>query len=171
MKTIIMALLLAIAAPVHASDKWSKSGYISIDINGYSKHSHDTYVYQGILREYNSKNAGLGVNYGLNKYVEAFVGFYDNSYNKNTFYGGAKLKHDFVMGNVVVTPGISVGVSTGYEDTVVQADKYQFIAMPTVRVTYRGVGLTIGYVPAIKNDSPTYVPVSTITAQINIRVR
>lgn len=168
MKTVFavvwwFVVAIVVSAPALAGDLY-------LDVNGYSWHGKDTYEYQGKRHEYNSNNAGLGVTYGLIKYVEVFAGFYDNSYRRNSIYGGVKIKKDFMFGEITITPGINVGVSTGYEDTQVQADRYQVVAMPAVRILYRGVGLTIGYIPAIEKEEPGYVSVSTITAQINILV-
>ena len=161
MKTIITILALLAAIPAHAGDLY-------LDVNGYSWHSSDTYVYKGKRQEYNSKNAGLGLTYGINKYVEAFAGFYDNSYNHDTLYGGVKIKLDFEVAGVTITPSLNVGVATGYADTPAQSDYYQLVIMPAVRVTYRGVGLTLGYVPRVEKEN--FDAVSTITAQINIRL-
>lgn len=161
MKKIIAIIIFAAVVPAHAGDLY-------LDINGYSWHSNDTYVYQGKRHEYNSKNAGLGVTYGINKYVEAFAGFYDNSYNRDTLYGGAKIKLDFEVAGVTITPGLNVGAATGYADTPAQSDYYRLVIIPAVRVTYRGVGLTLGYVPRIEKEN--FDAVSAITAQINIRL-
>lgn len=161
MKTIITILALLAAIPAQAGDLY-------LDVNGYSWHSNDTYVYKGKRHDYNAENSGLGLTYGLNKYVEASAGFYNNSYYKQTLYGGLKIKHDIVFGNLVVSPGLNVGVATGYADTPIHADYYQVVIMPAVRVTYRGMGLTVGYVPRVEKEN--FVPVSTITAQVNIRV-
>lgn len=159
MKRIAAAVFLFASAPSHA-------GELYLDINGYSWHSNDTYVYKGKRQDYNAENFGLGLTYGINKYVEASAGFYNNSYYKQTLYGGLKIKHDIVFGNLVVSPGLNVGVATGYADTPIHADYYQIVIMPAVRVTYRGMGLTVGYVPRVEKEN--FVPVSTITAQVNI---
>lgn len=161
MKNIIALLSFFVCTPALAGDLY-------LDINGYSRHSNDTYVYKGQVHEFNSNNLGLGLTYGVNKYVEAFAGFYDNSFNKTTLYGGAKLKLDFNIADVTITPGLNVGAATGYADTPAMSDYYQVVVMPTVRVTYRGVGLTIGYVPIVEREN--FVSVSTVTAQINIRI-
>ena len=162
MKKIIPILILFASAPALAGDLY-------LDVNGYSWHSQDTYVYKGKRHEYNSNNAGIGFTYGLNKYVEAFAGYYYNSFNRDTLYGGAKLKRDFAFGNVTITPGLNVGVATGYSKTPAQSDYYQVVIMPAVRVTYRGVGMTLGYLPPFEKEN--FAAVSVITAQINIRVR
>lgn len=161
MKKIITALIFLASSPALAGDLY-------LDVNGYSFHSSDSYVYRGKPGKYNPQNAGLGVTYGLAKNVEVFAGYYYNSFNRDTLYGGAKLKHDFAFGNVTVTPGLNVGVATGYENTPAQSDYYQVVIMPTVRVTYRGVGMTLGYVPRFEKEN--FTAVSIITAQINIRV-
>lgn len=159
MKTAIILAIILLSAQANANE-------LFLDINGFSMHSKETYKYKGTRQEYNSNNTGLGLTYGLNKYTEASAGFYKNSYNKDTIYGLVRLKYDISMGNMTITPGINIGIVTGYWDTPVQADYYQVLVAPTVRVTYHGIGFTIGYVPGSEKDNLN--PVSTITAQINI---
>lgn len=161
MKKITTALLLVASTASHARDLY-------LDVNGYSWHSKDSYVYRGQPGKYNPYNAGLGVTYGLTKNVEVFAGYYYNSFNRDTVYGGAKIKHDFAFGDVTITPGLNIGVATGYANTPAQSDYYQLVIMPAVRVTYRGIGLTLGYVPRIEKEN--FDAVSIITAQINIRL-
>lgn len=160
MINIIAVFFLLVAAPAQASDLY-------LDVNGYSWHSNDTYTYKG-EHEYNTNNAGLGLTYSANKYLEASAGFYENSYNTRSLYGSTKIKYEIELSKVTVTPAISVGVATGYVDTPNQADCLQVFVMPTVRLAYRGVGFTIGYLPRIKKEN--LVPVSTITLQFNFRV-
>lgn len=162
MKTAIILVLILCSAQASANELY-------LDINGISIHSNKTYRYQGRTHNYNSQNVGLGFTYGLlNSYAEASAGFYDNSYNKDTIYGFIRLKHDLSIGELTISPGVNFGLVTGYWDTPMQADYYQVIVAPTVRVTYHGVGLTIGYVPGVEKGN--LKPVSTITAQVNVRL-
>ena len=124
MKITIIAAALAFASLPAAGD-------VFLDINGTSKHSKDTYIYDGVTHAYNSRNIGLGLTYGLNKYLDLSGGFYDNSYYKLSVYGGLTLKHDLLYGNFRITPGVSLGVATGYSDTPVQA--------PALRPTVAGM--------------------------------
>lgn len=157
----ILALFFFLAAPAQAGDLY-------LDVNGYSWHSKESYVYRGQPGTYNPRNAGLGVTYGLSQYTEVFAGYYYNSFNRDTLYGGFKLKHDFDLGSVTITPGLNVGVATGYANTPAQSDYYQLVIMPAVRLTYRGVGFTIGYVPRIEKEN--FDSVSAVILQFNFRV-
>lgn len=161
MKTIIAAIALLAALPAQAGD-------LFLDINGYSFHSNETYKYNGKREKFNSQNAGVGLTYGMGKYIEASAGYFRNSFDKDTIYGSAKLKYSFNFGEVSVTPGINIGLATGYMDTPVQSDQYQVVVMPTLRLTYRGVGLTLGYFPQVEKEN--FIAVSVITAQINVRI-
>lgn len=160
MKNIIAVFFLLVAAPAQAGDLY-------LDINGYSQHSNKTYSYKGV-HEYNTKNAGLGLTYSANKYLEASAGFYENSYNTRSLYGSTKIKYEIELSTVTVTPAISVGVATGYMNTPAQADCLQVFVMPAVRLAYRDVGFTIGYVPRIKKEN--FQAVSAVTLQFNFRV-
>lgn len=161
MKNIITVFLLLVAAPAQAGDLY-------LDVNGYSWHSKQNYVYRGQAGTYNPHNAGLGVTYGLSQYTEVCAGYYYNSFNRDTLYGGVKIKHDFDLGSVTITPGLNVGVATGYANTPAQSDHYQLVIMPAVRLTYQGVGLTIGYVPRLEKEN--FDSVSAVILQFNFRV-
>lgn len=160
MKNIIVLFFFLTAAPAQANDLY-------LDVNGYSWHSYDTYTYKGV-HEYNTKNAGLGLTYSANKYLEASVGFYENSYNTRSLYSSAKIKYEFELSTVTVAPAITVGVATGYTNTPAQADRLQVFVMPAVRLAYRNVGFTIGYVPRVKKEN--FDAVSAVTLQFNFRV-
>lgn len=163
MKRIIAALILLVALPsAHA-------GEFGLDVNGWSRHSNNTYVYQGKRNEYNSKNFGGGITYGISKHFEATAGFYDNSYYHTSVYGAVRIKQDIDLGSgFVVTPGFQVGLATGYAETPVHSAYAQFVAMPFVRLTYRRTGVSIGYVPRIGQDNT--IPVSTVVVQVNIGI-
>lgn len=160
-KKIIVAILLAAAVPAHAGDLY-------LDVNGHSWHSKNTYTYRGQQGEYNGQNPGLGVTYGLGNHLEAFTGYFVNSFQRATVYGGAKIKHDLVFGKVTVTPGLNIGIATGYDKTPAQSDYYQFVIMPAVRIVYRDVGVTLGYVPKVEKEN--FDAVSTLTLQINVLI-
>lgn len=160
MRKIITILLFLATAPAQAGDLY-------LDVNGYSWHSKEEYVYRGQPGKYNAHNTGLGVTYELTQYTEVFAGYYYNSFKRDTVYGGVKIKHDFAFGEVTITPGLNVGVATGYANTPAQSDYYQLVIMPAVRLTYRGVGFTVGYVPRI--EKPNFDAVSAVTFQFNFR--
>lgn len=161
MKKTIFILIFCTVTPAQAGDLY-------LDVNGYSWHSNNTYIYRGQPGKYNGKNSGLGFTYGINKHVEAFAGYYYNSYNRDTVYGGVKIKHDIAIGDATITPGINIGAATGYDKTPAQSEHYQLVIMPAVRVAYRGVGLTLGYLPRVEREN--FKAVSAITAQVNIHL-
>lgn len=160
-KNILAAALVLASFPA--------AGDVFLDINGASKHSKDTYHYRGVTQEYNSRNAGLGLTVDLNKYFDLSGGFYDNSYNRLSVYGGVTIKHDLFYGDFRITPGVAVGVATGYRNTPVHASVLQPTLMATVRVTWRGVGFTAGYMPA-SNMAEGVNPVSVVTLQANVQI-
>ena len=159
---LILVALLAVPGGAHA-------GEFSLDVNGWSRHSNDTYKYQGKRHEYNEQNTGLGLTYGISKHFEASTGFYENSYYRTSVYGAVMIKRNIYLdGGFIVTHGIQIGLATGYADTPAHAAYFQFVAMPVVRLAYRRTGVTIGYIPRVNQDNG--VPVSTIVVQANIRI-
>ena len=163
MRAYIAALAVFAAVPAQAGDIW-------LDINGASRHSKDTYFDRGKTHRYNESNLGLGLTYDANKYVGVTAGFYDNSYYQTTVYAGVRLGYSFVVGDVVVSPGIHAGYASGYADTPVHSSRLRPVVVPNLRVAYRGVGVTIGYVPRVASGDDATVSFSVVTAQVNINL-
>lgn len=141
-----------------------------IDINGFSKHSLDHYVYNGKKTKFNSNNFGLGITTSLNKYLDFKYGGYYNSYYKTSLYTGLNIKMDISVGPFIVAPGLFGGVATGYDNTPVGAGMVQPFVIPNFTVRYKDVGVTIGYIPAtpVKDG---YEEVSAWTLQFNYRTQ
>lgn len=190
MKTPLFAVLVLWAGIATAND-------VYVDINGFSKHSQDTYVtgctttnpdhgrghpHSGrekhlptttcASEKFNSQNFGLGVTYSLTPHFDAKLGFYDNSYYRTTLYAGVNAKHDFHYEKFTLSPGVMVGGATGYDKTPMEGDVVQLIAIPNVKMSYDMVGVTVGYIPkspvGTKKDE---TQVSVVTLQFNIKVR
>ena len=161
---IMLALVVTMITTQGASanDLW-------VDINVASYHtSADSYCYQGECDDFNEFNYGLGLSYELNELFEVTGGFFRNSYDKHSNYAGVKAKYDFDLGaGVALTPGLTLGVVTGYDDTEVEASTLQPMALPSVTVSYKRVRATVGYLPLtlVSDDSETDV----ITFQMGVR--
>ena len=124
------------------------------------------YVKEERRKNYNSANYGFGLKYGLAKYADAFVGFYDNSYDKTSFYGGVNIKRDFYPGGgkFRVAPGLKLGLTTGYEGTPDDDAAWgpggtAPMAVPNIEVGYGSVYTNAGYIPAIGEQSTWVVMV------------
>ncbi len=142
MKTIITAFIILYSGLTHSTE-----GDLWLDVNVASYHTSSEYCYNGRCQEYNQFNYGAGISYEVHKSLELTGGYFRNSYNKNSFYGGGKIKHDFLIKKFVVTPGVMLGVMTGYEDTEVDASKIQPIALPTLGLAYGKFRGVVGYLP------------------------
>ena len=81
-----------------------------IDIHLVSMHSSPTYTKDGKEYAYNEKNIGLGLDIPRTKNASYIAGFYDNSYNNTTVYGGM----DFHSAGIFAM-GVSAGLVTGYQ--------------------------------------------------------
>ena len=140
-KVLVAALSLAAISSANAGDMW-------VEINGFSKHfGADTYEWQGETREYNEVNPGLGLGIELMDYVEAKVGFYENSYDITSAYAGAFVHIDMKIGKFNIEPGIFLGVVTGYSETVEQSDRVQMIGIPQVQFGWQGFRVGVGFLP------------------------
>jgi len=117
--------------------------------------------------EFNQKNFGLGLTYGINNYVDINGGFYDNSYNKNSFYAGAIIKYPLPIPSdyLRVEPGIKLNVATGYTGTPDDEDTWNgLMAAPMLHLGVQivdTVGIAIGYVPDFDGNKPKYHDTST----------
>lgn len=129
MKTSIRAILLPIfcllSLPASAGDLW-------VDIHGLSIHSSSSYSYKQYSGDYNWANLGAGVGYALTPNVELKAGAYWNSYENLSVYAGARFGLRLPVGDsgVIVDPGLTVGVVTGYEDTPDEAAAIQPVILP-----------------------------------------
>lgn len=141
---VILFMFVAFGSPeVHAA-----KGDFRIDLNLASKHTNASqYTHNGKTEDYNERNFGLGLAYDIDGTFEVTGGFFRNSYDKHSNYLGIKAKHDFIFGYVTVTPGITAGFVTGYDDTEVDAPKYQPMAVPSISVEYNNFSTTVGYIP------------------------
>lgn len=77
----------------------------SLDFTITSWHSDKSY-------NYNTKNYGIGYTKDLNRHWQAQVGFFKNSYNKDSFYFLSNLKHEMKGWNF----GVAFGFVTGYDN-------------------------------------------------------
>ena len=165
-----------------------------LEINGVSKHSEDTYhdgwekeygpytkdssldfgewrwyTWKEKRRKFNEVNLGAGLQYDFNDYIGAKAGFFDNSFDKLTVYSGLVLQYKFDLGPVNITPNITGGFVTGYDDTPVRAARFQLTGLPAVAVGTDSVRLNIGYIPG-KLMHGDEGGVDVITAQLQMRV-
>lgn len=83
----------------------------SIDLNLTSWHGDKTYKYNDINKSPLS-NFGLGYTKDINHHWQGQVGFFKNSYNKNSLYVLTNLKHEMKRWNW----GVAFGFVTGYDD-------------------------------------------------------
>lgn len=117
----VMLLLAAMFPKAYAGDFW-------VEANLASYHpSADSYCYEGTCDDFNEFNYGLGLSYEMDELVEWTGGFFRNSYDKNSMYAGIKFKHDFQLDGGALTPGITVGAVTGYDNTEVEAGPLQLM--------------------------------------------
>lgn len=142
MKTIIAAFII-----LYSGITYSAEGDLWLDINVASYHTSSEYCYEGKCKDYNQFNYGGGVSYDLDNTFELTGGYFRNSYYKNSFYAGTKIKHDFPVNGLIITPGVIVGGITGYDDTEVNGKKIQPIGLPTLGISNNKFRAVIGYLP------------------------
>jgi len=146
----------------------AKADNIWLDINLVSYHpSASNYTYDNKTEKLNQFNYGIGVSYETNRFVELESGFFRNSYNKNSIYADVKIKYDFIIKQFTITPGMAIGGVSGYKNTEVEANTVQFVALPTVAISYNRIRVVVGYMPLqlVTNKAKTDV----ITVQAGIR--
>lgn len=159
-------LILAMSVPFLA---FAGEGDFWVDVNVASYHSgSDGYYHNGKYEDFNQVNLGLGLSYEMDSLIEWTGGFYRNSYDENSLYGGLKFKHDFHVADVDITPGLTVGFVTGYEDYVDEASAIQIMALPSIGVSFERVRAVIGVVPVSLVSSSSDVGV-IYTFQAGIR--
>ena len=184
-------LLLLHVQETYAGDLWLEVNGLSYHTesdyhDGYEKRYGSLYELQGpgccrsddgktlyVLEEkresYNAYNYGLGAMYELDDHIAVKGGFYNNSYSKTSVYGGVNVRWEIPVGKLKVVPNTTVGFVTGYDDTPVEASKYQLTALPAVGIGTDNVRLNVGYIPSKMVFGDEYADV--ITAQLQLKVR
>ena len=167
---LVAIVMVMSSGLVFASDlrEWS------IDLNGLSQHSERRYVENGVSREYNEINRGLGATIewlGWGDFVrrskrtdwiekagidaDIKFGFFENSYRKTSFYGGPFFHKDLSDGDWKFAPGIALLLTTGYKNTPEDAPVVFPIPVFGVEIGHRAIKLNFGYVPWGKVDFAT----------------
>ena len=126
------------------------------------------YKYVEKRESYNAYNYGLGAMYELDDHIAVKGGFYDNSYSKTSVYAGVNVRWEIPVGKLKVIPNTTVGFVTGYDDTEVDASKYQLTALPAVGIGTDNVRVNVGYIPNKIIFGAEYADV--ITAQLQLKV-
>lgn len=158
-KTSLLIFVFALtASAAHALDQ----GQWTLDINGASWHSENSYFHGGQNRQYNESNLGLGLSYGFHDNLDLKVGFFDNSYQKTSVYAGAFAHWDFYTQDRqwVISPGAFLLLASGYENTPENAPAIAPVPGFAVGVGHRKLRLNLGYIP--------FGQVQLATAQLQI---
>jgi hypothetical protein len=102
-----------------------------------------TYVENGVVKQLNERNTGLGVSYAISPHAEVTAGFYRNSYNKTSRYAGVDFHTSTRQG---VRVGVMAGPLTGYDDTPEPA---KWMVMPNVTWGTKHLRTRVGFVPLV----------------------
>jgi hypothetical protein len=123
----LAALMMAACSPAYAD---------SIQLHGISKHGGD--------KVWNERNYGAGYRFDISRDVDAQVGYYRNSLDKDTYYGIVDYKPLQYNG---LKLGVFGGVGTGYESPFIGG---LVLDVPIAKRTT----LTARVIPAIKGVTP-----------------
>jgi|GEM_PF-3418021 len=144
-KYIAWVLLLCFMAPVHALDPYEWT----LDVNTASKHQIKTYD-RG--KKYNENNDGFGFTYGYTDSLDLKVGYFENSYNNTSVYAGFVVNKDFyIHDKFVISPGLGVLFTSGYDDTPLQMPFITPVLHPSLSIGFNTLRSTIGFIPSNNN--------------------
>jgi len=120
----------------------------TMDINTGSKHSDEAYQNNyGNNQYFNEDNSGFGVTYGYSEHLDVKMGFFENSYFNTSTYVGAVLNKDFyIFSDLVISPGLGLILTTGYDDTPINAPSIAPILHPSISFGHKLLRSTIGYI-------------------------
>lgn len=93
-----------------------------------------------IKRPYNETNLGVGLMHGLDEHIEVGFGYYENSYNRNSFYTGLDYH---TSDRRPIRAGVSAGIVSGYAG-------YQAPVIILPNITMRvcdSARIKVGYLP------------------------
>ena len=140
---VILFILFAVTVVMHILHHHANAGELWGEYHVGSNHS-ERYYWEGNERhEYNEKNTGGGIAYGLNDNIEVIGGFYRNSYDNTSSYVGADIHTGRRHG---VSVGVSAGRITGYEDTPL-GTKYMVLPNVVIGNEYNVFRVKVGIQP------------------------
>lgn len=149
-------VVLCLATPAAAMEQ----GEWSLDINGISWHSKDTYDDNGVQREYNESNPGAGFSYAWKDDWDIRAGGFENSYDEDSFYAGVHWHKDYYMGDWTWAPGVNFFLISGYE----RRTDVPAVILPTITFGHKAMKLSLGLLPFGDEAS-----VATLQLQLNFK--
>lgn len=156
LKFAAMILALAFAPVVVAEQSDGKQGVIDkvdnflkfsnpenrwINLGAFSRHDGKR-IDNG--QEYNETNSGLGYEWQASEHVNYSLGFFENSYEKTSWYASAFYGHtvaSWEWGKIRL--GITGGLVTGYPANAILP-----LFLPTAMIEAKRFGVNIGYSPS-----------------------
>ena len=135
----ISFLLLLLSQPA-----FGDSPRIWLDINWFSWHSDDTYVDNGVVKEFNENNPGMFARYEIKRNLDIGAGMFKHSYGEWTPAFGFEIHTRRDRG---LSIGAIVGYAPGYKET--PANTILFV-LPVAQAQLPGsptIGLRAGYMP------------------------
>ena len=134
-KYIVIPILVVLAlTQVCQADDW-------MEIHIGSNHAGEGYTNQdGNFQPYNETNLGVGLMHGLDEHIEVGFGYYENSYNRNSFYTGLDYH---TSDRRPIRAGVSAGIVSGYAG-------YQAPVIILPNITMRvcdSARIKVGYLP------------------------
>jgi hypothetical protein len=151
----IFNVLLGIAIAVCIPSTGLAISGLWLDVNITSIHSEEAYVWNGRERQYNDRNFGLGIGYEVNSWLEAKAGWFENSYEKTSFYAVAQGKLDLLKKSPwIIAPGCALGIANGYQNTPEQTGEITPWGLVTLTIGHEDRWrINLGYLPAKLIDS------------------
>lgn len=132
---IIVGLLLVVA------DAHSVQGQYWGEYHVGSNHSEPGYRDRDGYHEFNENNTGGGLSYEVSNNFEVGAGFFKNSYNNRSVYGGI----DFHTSRTrYLSVGVALGPITGYQNT---PQATHWMILPNIVFGTGRVRTKIGYIP------------------------
>lgn len=104
---VFIGLLLLCSSVVHAS------GDVWVDFHIASKHKVDGYMDNGVYKDYNEVNLGIGLTRVVDPNADLIIGTFKNSHYNRSNYVGIDI-HTLTANYCRV--GLAVGFVTGYEE-------------------------------------------------------
>ena len=154
-QAIAIAALIFASNAVVAADKDD----LTLDINIASSHTYSTYIEDGMIKEFNEVNPGIGATYNITDRVSAKAGMYKNSFNIRSFYFGAAVEVFEIGDFIKLTGAVDLLLVSGYKNTPSNAPAYvgplMPVFIPNLKIGTERVKLSVGLVPDTTNPTAT----------------
>jgi len=150
MKTFILAIIAVLTSgPTLANEDFERFNTFDASLRSY--HIADR-CYSKCSKTYNESNYGLGFTATMTKHSEITLGFLENSFYQQSFYGTVNfMKALYLTNGIVIKPSLALGMANGYKGTpgkLANEDGIVPVVSPNISLYVSRIHFNLGVLPS-----------------------